>query len=36
MWVERRENENKNNTVYAISDEPMSHEEWKAKFTKGN
>ena len=36
LWVERRENENKNNTVYAISDEPMTPEEWKAKFTKGN
>jgi hypothetical protein len=29
-----------NNTIekvqYAISDEPMSHEEWVAKFTKGD
>jgi hypothetical protein len=35
LWVERSVNGN-SNVVYAISDQPMSPEEWAAKFTKGN
>jgi hypothetical protein len=34
LWVERSVNGN-TNVVYAISDKPMTNEEWAAKFTKG-